>query len=305
MPALRFKSPLVVVLVAWAFAVPAAAQQQDASLDAARLDAASGDYRAALQKASKLLSSFKEPRPGERYELLMLKAECQLQLKDRMGAVTTFKSAAKAAGDLNQLAAARANAVIIERSQGGAYKSAFGSADPPIDILASESRKKAMSQLLQDLWAKHKRDFDAAMRADTLPPIEKVFVAIADAYALELATTGEARQCGPVMKDLGGRAFGLIRDEVSRYARAVDQMSQLANSAQDYRGGWGSSRRGLLPDERNDLRDAMAYLGKVQGRVREYRDVAAKLGGDQQKWDSLLADITDALSEAQAILSTL
>ena len=48
----------------------------------------------------------------------MLKAECQLQLKDRMGAVTTFKSAAKAAGDLNQLAAARANAVIIERSAG-------------------------------------------------------------------------------------------------------------------------------------------------------------------------------------------
>ena len=61
-----------------------------------------------------------------------------------------------------------------------------------------------MSQLLQDLWAKNKRDIDVAMCAETLPPIEKVFVAIADAYALELAATGEARQTGPVMKDLGG-----------------------------------------------------------------------------------------------------
>ena len=154
--------------------------QQEVSFDAARVDAASGDHRAALQKIAKLLSSYKAPPPAERYEILMLKAECQLQLKDRMGSVTTFKSAAKSAGDLNQ----------------------------------------------------------------------------------------------------------------------------LANSAQDYRGGWGSSRRGLLPDEKDNLREAMAYLSKVQGRVREYREIAAKLGGDQQKWDLLYADITDALSDAQAVLAS-
>jgi len=147
--------------------------QQEVSFDAARVDAASGDHRAALQKIAKLLSSYKAPPPAERYEILMLKAECQLQLKDRMGSVTTFKSAAKSAGDLNQLAAARANAVIVERSSNGAYKSAFGSADPPIDILSPDSRKKAMAKLLQELWSKHKRDFDAAMRADTLPPSKK------------------------------------------------------------------------------------------------------------------------------------
>src|SRR5688500_18185914 len=104
--------------------------QQEVSFDAARVDAASGDHRAALQKIAKLLSSYKAPPPAERYEILMLKAECQLQLKDRMGSVTTFKSAAKSAGDLNQLAAARANAVIVERSSNGAYKSAFGSTAP-------------------------------------------------------------------------------------------------------------------------------------------------------------------------------
>jgi hypothetical protein len=277
--------------------------QQDASLDAARIDAARGEYRAAILKIGKLLYSFKEPTPDERYELLMLKGECQLQLKDRMGSASTFKSAAKAAGDLNQLAAARANALIVERSAGGVYKSASASGES-IDILAPESRKKAMAQLLQDTWSKNKRDIDAAMRGETLPPIEKVFVAVADSYALELTTTGEAKQIEPVMRELGGRAFGLIRDEVTRYTRLVEQMNQLSNSAQDYARGWGASRRGLLPDERDDLRNAIAYLTKVQDRVREYRRIAARLGGNQQKWDLLVADIADAIAEAEAVLSS-
>jgi hypothetical protein len=286
------------------FAVGAKAQQQPVTYDAARVDVAAGDYRAALQKIARLLSVTKESRPGERYDLLMLKGECQLQLKDRMGSVTTFKSACKAAGNLEQLAAARANALIVDRSVNGAYRSPSAGGDT-IDILNPESRKKAMAALLQDVWSKNKRDIDAAQRAETLPPIEKVFVAVADSYALEVATTGQAGEASAAMKQLGGRAFGLIRGEVSRYARAVDHMNQLANSAQDYRGGWGVTRRGLLPDERGDLREAMEYLSKVQGRVREYREVAAKLGGDPQKWDALVADISDALAEAEVLSSHL
>jgi hypothetical protein len=301
MQVVKLGVPFVAVVLA--LAAPVVAQQQDVSLDAARIDHARGEYRAALLKIGKLLYSFKEPSPDDKYELLMLKAECQLQLKDRMGAASTFKSAVKAAGDLQQLAAARANAVIVERSAGGVYKSTSPSGEQ-IDILAPESRKKAMAQLLQDTWSKNKRDIDAAMLADTLPPIEKVFVTVADSYALELTTAAEAKQVAPVMKELGGRAFGLIRDEVARYSKVVEQMSQVSNSAQDYAGGWGVSRRGLLPDERNDLRDAIAYLTKVQDRVREYRRVAARLGGNQQKWDLLFADITDAIAEAEAVLAS-
>jgi hypothetical protein len=55
--------------------------------------------------------------PAERYELLMLKGECQIQLQDRLGAVSAFKSAAKVAGDVKQLAAAQANMLILERSR--------------------------------------------------------------------------------------------------------------------------------------------------------------------------------------------
>jgi hypothetical protein len=159
-----------------------------------------------------------------------------------------------------------------------------------------------MARLQQELWAKNKPDFDQAMRADTLPPIERVFTAVADAYCLELATTGDAKQSGQAMRELGDRAFRLMDAEAARAAREIDQLNQLANSAQGYGNlNWGVTQRGLMPAERNQLRDVGAYLAKMQARAREYRQAAARLGGDQQKWDALLAGITDALAEGEAL----
>jgi hypothetical protein len=278
--------------------------QQDVSLDTARIDAARGEHRAALQKIATLLAPPNEPLPGDRYALLMLKAECQLQLKDRLGSASTFKSAAKAAGDVGQLATARANALIVERSSSGTYTPAFAVGESPIDVISPESRKAAMARLQQELWTKNKRDLDQAMRADTLPPIERVFTAVADAYCLELATTGEAKQTGPAMRELGSRAFRLMDAEVARGARAVDGLNQLANSASGYDYvGWAASPRGLVPAERNQLRQIATYLSKIQARAREYREAAARLGGEPQKWDSLVAAVTDALAQAEALAS--
>ena len=240
----------------------------DVTPDAARADAARGDYRAALQKIATLLAPPNQPLPGDLYDLLMLKGECQLQLKDRLGSVSTFKSAAKAADGVKQLADASANAVIIERSFGGTYTPSFATGESAIDVLSPESRKKAMARLQQELWAKNKPELDRAMQADTLPPIERVFTAIADAYCLELATTGDAKQTGPAMRELGDRAFRLMDAEAVRAAREIDQLSQLANSAQGYGNtGWGVSQRGLMPAERNQLRDTGGYLAKMQTRA--------------------------------------
>src|SRR3954471_5839638 len=193
----RSTLPLLVMLclVAAGLAPP-----QEVSLDLARIDAARGEHRAALQKIAALLAPPNEPLPADRYTLLMLKAECQLQLKDRLGAAITFKSAAKAAGDVTQLADARANAMVIERSSSGTYTPTFAIGESPIDVLAPASRKKAMARLQQEIWTRNKADLDRAMRSDPLPPIERVFTAVAEAYCLELATTGEAKQTGPAMR---------------------------------------------------------------------------------------------------------
>src|SRR4051794_15968005 len=71
MAAARFLFVVLIVLGAGAAAPP------NATIDAARADAARGDHRAALQKVIVLLAPPSQPLPADRYDLLMFKAECQ------------------------------------------------------------------------------------------------------------------------------------------------------------------------------------------------------------------------------------
>src|SRR5688572_6177190 len=118
-----------------AMATAGAFAQEPAGVGEIRALMDSGDFQAAVTKIDKQLFPSSKDQ-ADRYPLLMLKGECEVQLKDRMGAVTAFKSAAKAAGDVNQLAAARANALILEKSSLGTYKPPFAGGEEPIDIVA-------------------------------------------------------------------------------------------------------------------------------------------------------------------------
>src|SRR5437762_10975641 len=115
---------------------------QTLSLDDVRTDYTNGEYRAVVTKTGRLFSSsLQEPLPSEKYELLMMRGESQLQLKDRLGAIQSFKSATKCAADVNQLSLAKANALIIERSSMGKYTPRAGTGVEPIDIVPMESRR--------------------------------------------------------------------------------------------------------------------------------------------------------------------
>jgi hypothetical protein len=278
---------------------------QAATLEDARFDYARGDYRAALQKTNKLLStSLAPPTAADKYEILTLRGECQLQLKDRMGAVTSFKSAVKCAADVNQFATARANAVIIERSSMGRYIPAYGVGKEPIDVVAPDTRRQAMAALRDELWSKNQRQIETALKATTLPPIEKAFVPLADMYCLELAATGQTNETGQLMRDLGQQTYRLMRDDITRYARQIEQLSLTANSSGGGNNGrWDDGPRGLFSTERNDLKNSVSYLVKLRDRATEYRTAASKLGGNEQRWDGLVVDITDTLAVAQALLN--
>jgi hypothetical protein len=277
---------------------------QATTLEDARFDYAKGDYRAALQKTNKLLStSLAPPSAADKYEILTLRGECQLQLKDRMGAVTSFKSAVKCAADVNQFAAARANAVIIERSSMGRYIPAYGVGKEPIDVVAPDTRRQAMAALRDELWSKNKRQIETALKSTTLPPIEKAFVPLADMYCLELAATGQTNEAGQLMRDLGQQTYRLMRDDITRYARQIEQLSLTANSSGGGNGRWDDGPRGLFSTERNDLKTSVSYLVKLRDRATEYRTAASKLGGNEQRWDGLVVDITDTLAVAEALLN--
>jgi hypothetical protein len=225
-----------------------------------------------------------------------------LQLKDRLGAISAFKSAAKVAGDVNQLAAAQANALIIDRSSSGRYSPRYGTGKEPIDILPMDSRKQAMAALRAELASQYKPQIEAALRADQLPPIEQVFMHVADMFYLEtFAGGGDAGETAKVMRDLGQRAYGLMHAELSRSARRVEQLGHIANSSGGDSRGWDTGRLGLTSQQRNELKSMLPYLTKIRDRAREYRQVAAQLGGNEQRWDALVADASDILFEAEAL----
>jgi hypothetical protein len=295
------KTPAIgLVFVAHVALLAGAAAAQTPSIDDARSDHAKGDYRAALTKLDRIIaSSAAGPSSAEKYQLLMLRGECQLQLKDRTGAVATFKSAAKNASDLNQLAEAKANALIIDRSSMGRFTPRSGSSREPVDILPIESRKQAMALLQADLWSQYKSQIDAALKATTLPPIEKVFVPLSDIFFLETAATGQANETGKVMRELGQLTYRMIETDVTRLARRVEQLTLAANSSAG--GDWGGVRRGLHSPERDELKAAAPYLAKLRDSVTEYRGIAKRLGGNEQRWDELVLEINDTLAAAEAL----
>jgi hypothetical protein len=294
----RFDSIALLLLLV---AISRQAGAQNATLDDVRADFAKQDYRSALTKANQVLNSWRnEPPPGDKYELLMTRAECQLQLKDRLGSSTSFKSAAKCAADVNQLALAKANALIVEKSAMGKYTPRMGGTKDAIDIVPIDSRKQAMLAMKDDLWSQNKSQLDAALKATTLPPIEKVFTPLSDMFFLETAATGQANDSGQVMRDLGQHAYDLMQGEVSRNAGRVEQLNLSANSS-DYDGSWGGARRGLSSPERDELKSCGTYLAKLRDRATEYRGIASKLGGNEQRWNNMVLDANDALNTAEGL----
>jgi hypothetical protein len=276
------------------------AQASSSDLDEIRTAMTAGEYQAAVKLIDRQL--FPMPRdPATRYELLMLRGECRLQLKDRTGASTAFKSAAKAAGSTGELAAARANALIIERSTSGHYAPPAGKGGEPIDIMAVDSRKRAMNELRGEMWSHYKPRVETALRAEELPPIEEVFTHLADMFFLELFADGQAPETDAVMRQLGRRAHALMQAEVLKCVARVDLLTQVANSSGTTSRGWDSGRLGLTSQQRDEVKVIVPYLHKIRERASEYRGIAARLGGEEAKWDALVADTVAAAAEAESL----
>lgn len=293
------KSTVIIFCIA-AFAAMAGAQP--VSLKEAQADFASGDFRGVVQKTSRLFTSTTQDlQRSEEFGLLMLRGESQLQLKDRVGAMTTFKAAAKLAENSAQYAAATANMLIVERSSMGRYTPRLGASRDAVDIVSVESRKKAMTLLQAEIASQNRSQIDAALKATTLPPIEKVFKPLSSMYCLEMEATGQATETGQLMRDIGQNTYRLIQTEVTKSSRRAQQLSLLANSVAGYN-DWSATRRGLISTERDEMKELGDYLTKLRDRTAEYRAIAGRVGGDEQKWDGLVVQITDTLAAVDSLV---
>ncbi len=280
---------------------PAQSPAAPNAADDARADFKTGDYAGCLKKISGLLSSksVRNDSP-ERYDLLMLRGECMLKLKQRQAAAQAFDAAAlgmKARGDLPRVAAATALATLVKASPDLVYKPKSHPDLAGIDIVEPSWRKDAMAALFEDLRDKLTPAIDNAVRAASLVPTHELLPRAWELYTVEYAVKGNAASTETRLEDLGGHARDLIGGELDGMITRLDQLNDLASEP-----AWvsaGLSYRGLRTDEREELHRIADELVKIQRTAENARRISRLLGRTGDNWDVLLADCGVARDTAE------
>jgi hypothetical protein len=280
----------------------AAGPQVKPTLAAAKADFDAAEYPACLGKISTLISSTRSDSV-ERYDLLMLRGECMLRLKNRAPALTAF-DAASAVGrrqnDVKRVAASTALSQLVKASPNLVYRSPKAASDEGggIDIIEPASRQKAMGVLLADLSEKIAPQFNKVLSEEkSLASTDAMLKGMWELYSVELAATGDTVATSEKLEALGAHAQKLIAAELDTIKTRLDQLEDLAGEPV---GGYHEATyRGLRTDERNELKQQSDYLMKVQRTVENARRIARLLGRTGERWDALLADCAVARDSAQ------
>ena len=292
----------VACLATSSLAAPAAAPAtQGPNLEDARAAFASGDYPACLRKTSALLSSkaFKADSP-ERYDLLMLRGECLLRLKQRGPAAASFEAAAnmmKKQRDLARAVDATSLAVLIKASPDLAYRPKAQKDASGISVLEPETRREAMKALFTDLNAGIAPRLDKSLRDKSLVSTQAVLRDVWELYTVEHAATGGTSSTESALEGLGGHARELIGEELGRLTTRLEQLNDLASEPT-----WVTQAityRGLTTREREELQGIADYLVQVQRTAENARRISRLLGRTGENWDGLLADCAEARDVAQ------
>ncbi len=137
-----------------------------------------GEYRDALKGLSRVLDlKGAAAEPYNRFEMLTLRAECQLQLRQTAAALDSLTAAQKQAasqGNADGVGASLAFADLIQRSPALRYtpKASNGPlAKKPIDILDRSQRPQAYEALFADELTSAQQKVRQAETARQMPPI--------------------------------------------------------------------------------------------------------------------------------------
>jgi hypothetical protein len=271
------------------------------STDDPRADFTTGEYPACLKKISGLLSSRSlKPDSPERYDLLMLRGECMLKLKQRQAAAQAFDAAAlgmKAGGDLPRVAAATALATLVKASPDLTYEPKSHPDLAGIDVVEPSWRKDAMAALFEDLRDKLSPRVDDAIHSNSLVASHELLPRLWELYTVELSTKGSAASTETKLEDLGVHARELIGNELNGMMARLDLLNDLAGEP-----AWvsaGISYRGLHTDEREELHRIADDLVKIQRTAENARRISRLLGRTGDNWDALLADCAVARDTAE------
>jgi hypothetical protein len=253
------------------------AAEQPASMQELKQLFESKQWQPLLQKLSKAL-----PLRGaaaqqyDRYELLTMKGEAHLNLKQGPAAVSAFEEASKIKDlDRQKLAVADATVLLVKRSPGMTYKRKSPGAQPSggdddnkIDITDRDKRKEAFAALAADEQAALQPKAKAAAAGKSLRPIAEMLKSLDDLRNAEMAASGtsETPLAAALVAPLAKHAKELTDKELLNQKATVDKIERSANQIEEA-GGVGRSRGSNVrvgPDGR--------ILGPAPGQPGNPRD---------------------------------
>jgi hypothetical protein len=268
-------------------------------------------YQPLLQNLARVLQlKGTAAQPYDRVDLLMLRGEALLQLKQQASAVEAFDAAAKEATSMqpnvvrkpDEVAMARSMSMLVHQSRNFNYTPkmvAAGTKPQPISLLDLSKRPQAFRALLTDALMEITPKAKAAGRSQTLAPIIAIVRSLGDLRALELTATKETKQSDQLLADLGEQAYKLMDAEIKRIGPAVDKISANAHS-QIRRvvfarsGGTNTissttySYRGLYYNDQQDLKTVISTCELVLNASRDFGE--ATTGKLATQFTTLAAD---------------
>ena len=264
-----------------------------------------GEYRICLQQIGRVMRSGKVGKSYDRYDLLLLRGDCLLQLEDPATAQLAYAAVA-ASRVPEQAREGRATALLLQRSTKLTYLPRGNAKADGINLASKEGRTQALRALLDDELRACQQDIGRAIRAETLVPIRDALPKLADLYAIERTATGSDSKLRPILEAIGNRTRTLLDQDLDLREQSIASVEHRSNALVDAPvGGWwwgGYARHGLSSNDRGKLRDLIDYLQRVEETARLGRQLAAAFDADATPWDPFIARASKAIRHAQDVL---
>ena len=264
------------------------------------------DYRGALQSLLRVLDlKGSAAEPYDRAEMLLLRAECQMQIRQTKAALDSLDAALKecaAKGKADMGALVLAHTELLLNSPNMQYVSRTrSSASPPkpINILDRQVRPDAYQALLDDEWDAQEQRIKAALEAPTMPPILEAAKIVATLRGVEKGATGSTHRSDDWAASLSQHARAVLAGSLNDMGESVDKIIASANEmvvvpVPKYDAASGKSwlenvsqKRGLNSRDRQNLKVVTQTCAQI---ISAAGDLVFALDVDREEYQKLAAN---------------
>lgn len=254
-------------------------------------------YAEVLQQSQRILAlKGAAAKDLDKFDVYMLRAEAQLQLKQQGPAAQSYKEAIKATNNPTKSGVPKAMISLLQKSKGMMY-TPKPSSDPtkpsaPLNITDPNDRKLALAALFDDEWKPAQTKIDALKKQGntSLTPIMEAAGLAGEMRGLELAATGTDEKTSTALSDLTDSAARLMTDYIDRQSKRVEEVGRAANLPQSNNAN-ETNRMGLTAAQANDLRDIVATSEKLASAADLVAASAGPKAGDFKAISSRAEDL--------------